>query len=330
MAKAKKSERALHYYTQMLTIRRMEEKAGQMYQQGNIVGFLHLYIGQEAVAVGSLSNLRETDYVITSYRDHAHAYMMGDSVNQVMAELFGRIGGSVNGKGGSMHFFRAPNFLGGHGIVGGQIPIGTGAALTIKYQKRDDVSLCFFGDGALSQGAFFESINMASLHSLPVIYVLENNEYGMGTAVQRIVSNYDKLGLRAEAFGVDFHEIFGMDVWEVEATFDKVIADIRKNPRPVFIKVNTYRYRGHSISDPATYRTKEEVNEYKQQDPITRLRDEIISKKYATEDDVKAIEKEIKKVIADAVEFAEQSPWPDVSEVYTDVYRDPLPFKNYP
>jgi pyruvate dehydrogenase E1 component alpha subunit len=324
-----KKERAIAYYTDMLTIRRMEEKAGQMYQQGNIVGFLHLYIGQEAVAVGSLSNLRETDHVVTSYRDHAHAYMLGNSVNEVMAELFGRKDGAVGGKGGSMHFFNAPRLLGGHGIVGGQIPIGTGAAFSIKYQQRDDVSLCFFGDGALSQGAFFESINMASLQKLPVIYVLENNEYGMGTAVERVVANYENIGLRAKAFGADFHEISGMDVWEVEEKFNDVIASVRKDPRPVFIKVNTYRYRGHSISDPATYRSKDEVEDRKKLDPITRLKAQMIEKKWATEAKIKEIEKNVKQVIADSVEFASNSPWPDVSDVFTDIYKDPLAIKNY-
>jgi pyruvate dehydrogenase E1 component alpha subunit len=322
-------EKALTYYKEMLTIRRMEEKAAQMYQQGKIVGFLHLYIGQEAVAVGSLGKLRETDYAITSYRDHAHAYMLGSTVNEIMAELFGKVTGSVRGKGGSMHFFKAPNLLGGHGIVGAQIPIGTGAALSIKYQKRDDVSLCFFGDGALSQGAFFESINMASLHNLPVIYVLENNEYGMGTAVDRVVANYAEVNKRAESFGVKSYEVDGMDVFKVEETFDKVIKDIRKNPKPAFIKVNTYRYRGHSISDPATYRTKEEVEEYKQKDPINRCKQLLLDKKWAKEDEIKAIDKEVKAIIQDAVDFAESSAWPEVSELFDHVYRDPLTVKNY-
>lgn len=327
---ASKKERALQYYKEMLTIRRMEEKAGQMYQQGKIVGFLHLYIGQEAVAVGSLSKLRKTDYVITSYRDHAHAYMMGDSVKKVMAELFGKVTGSVRGKGGSMHFFsKENNLLGGHGIVGGQIPIGTGAAFTIKYKKTDGVSLIYFGDGALSQGAFFESINLASLHKLPAIYILENNEYGMGTKVSRIVANYENVNMRAESFGVETHTIDGMDVFKVEEAFDKIIASVRKNPRPVFVTVNTYRYRGHSISDPATYRTKEEVEEHKNEDPINRLKAQMLKNKWATEDEIKTIEKEIKTTIQEAVDFAEASDWPEVSELYDHVYMDELPVKNY-
>lgn len=327
---ASKKERALTYYREMLTIRRMEEKAGQMYQQGKIVGFLHLYIGQEAVAVGSLYKLRKTDYVITSYRDHAHAYMRGDSVKKVMAELFGKVTGSVRGKGGSMHFFsKENNLLGGHGIVGGQIPIGTGAAFTIKYQKRDDVSLIYFGDGALSQGAFFESANLAALHNLPAIFILENNEYGMGTKVDRVVANFANVEQRAESFGIESHVIDGMDVFNVEEGFDKIIASVRKNPRPVFVKVNTYRYRGHSISDPATYRTKEEVEEHKSQDPIARLKTQILKSKWATEDAIKDIEKEVKTLIQEAVDFAEESDWPDVSELYDHVYMDPLSVKNY-
>jgi len=327
MAVTKK--KALEYYRDMLTIRRLEEKAGQMYQQGKIVGFLHLYIGQEAVVVGSLKKIRKTDYVITSYRDHAHAYMVGDTPKEIMAELFGKVTGSVRGKGGSMHFFKAPNFLGGHGIVGGQIPIGTGAAWSIKYQKRDDVSFCFFGDGALSQGAFFESANMAALHKLPVIYVLENNEYGMGTNVNRVVANFCEVQKRAEAFGIKSYEVDGMDVFEVEKMFDKVIDETRKNPAPKFIVVNTYRYRGHSISDPATYRTKEEVAEQKERDPLKLTKNLIVDKKWATEDELKALDKEVKAEIQDAVNFAEESPWPEVKELYDHVYKDPLAVKNY-
>jgi pyruvate dehydrogenase E1 component alpha subunit len=328
MAISKKT--ALEYYKEMLTIRRMEEKAAQMYQQGKIYGFLHLYIGQEAVAVGSLKNIRKSDFVVTSYRDHAHAYLLGDSVKQVMAELFGKVTGSMRGKGGSMHFFRKESgFLGGHGIVGGQIPIGTGAAWTIKYQKRDDVSLTFFGDGAISQGAFFESANLASLHSLPVIYILENNEYGMGTKVSRVVSNFENIFHRGNAFGIETHEVDGMNVFEVDKVFSELIADVRKNPRPVFVVANTYRYRGHSISDPATYRTKEEVAKQKERDPINLAKKHILDKKWASEEDLKEINTEIKALVADAVKFAENSDWPETKELYDHVYMDPLSVKNY-
>lgn len=326
MAVTKK--KALEFYRQMLTIRRMEEKSGQMYQQGKIVGFLHLYIGQEAVVVGILNDARNTDYVVTSYRDHAHAYMVGSTLKEIMAELYGKVTGSVRGKGGSMHFFKSPNFLGGHGIVSGQIPIGTGAAWTIKYQKRDDVSFCFFGDGALSQGAFFESANLAALHNLPVIYVLENNEYGMGTSSTRILSNYANLSERASAFGIETFEVDGMDVFAVKDLFDKIVKDRRKNQKPAFVIVNTYRYKGHSISDPATYRTKEEVAEQKNRDPLKICKNVILEKKFATEADLKAIEKEIKTELQEAVDFAEESPWPETSELFDHVYKDPI-VKNY-
>lgn len=310
----------LKAYEDMLLIRRFEEKSGQLYGMGKISGFCHLYIGQEAVAVGIQAALIENDSVITSYRDHGIMLATGSDPKGVMAELMGKSGGCSKGKGGSMHMFDLPKkFYGGHGIVGAQVSIGTGIAFAHKYKDENNVCVTYFGDGASNQGQVYESFNMAKLWSLPALYVLENNEYAMGTSVKRSASTPD-LYKRGESFGIPGFRVDGMDFFTVyEATLE-ALKVIRAGGGPILFEMKTYRYRGHSMSDPGRYRSKEEVNEYKEKhDPIEKMAKYLKDKKFATEADLEAIEAKVLKVVKDAVEFSEASPLPDERELYTDV-----------
>ncbi|MBS0219769.1 MAG: pyruvate dehydrogenase (acetyl-transferring) E1 component subunit alpha [Proteobacteria bacterium] len=308
------------FYHDMLLIRRFEERAGQLYGMGLIGGFCHLYIGQEAVVVGMQSTIRGKDSIITSYRDHGHMLAAGMDPKGVMAELTGRSGGYSKGKGGSMHMFsREKNFFGGHGIVGAQVPIGTGLAFAHKYNGGNDVSLTYLGDGAANQGQVYESMNMAALWKLPVVYIIENNRYGMGTSVER-ASAVTELHRHGEAFGIPGEEVDGMDVLAVRAAGEKAVEHARSGAGPYLLEMQTYRYRGHSMSDPAKYRSKEEVDKYRsERDPIDHLRKILIDGKIADEAALKAVDAEIRKTIGDAAEYAQHSPEPDPSELWTDV-----------
>ncbi len=311
------------WYEDMLFYRRFEEKCVQLYGQRKIRGFLHLYIGEEAVATGIASALKEGDKMVSAYREHVQAMVMGADPNAVMAELYGKITGSSKGKGGSMHIFdKAHNFFGGHGIVGGQIPLGAGIAFAEKYRGTDNVCVTFFGDGAAFQGALHETFNMAAKWELPVLFVLENNRYAMGTAVERI-SAVSELAHLGKTYGIRSESINGMDVLDVYQAARKAVNYIRKHRKPYFLEVKTYRYRGHSMSDPAKYRTKEEVEQYKKQDPVERVKRILLEKKYATEDDLKTIAQRVKDRVEEAVQFAEASPFPPAEELYTDVYTQP-------
>ena len=317
-----KSEDLLSYYRKMVEIRRFEERSGQLYGMGLIGGFCHLYIGQEAVVTGlSAVQNKEVDTVITAYRDHGHMLACDMDPRGVMAELTGRIGGYSRGKGGSMHMFSSEKrFFGGHGIVGASSALGTGLAFAHKYKKDGGVCFAYMGDGAANQGQFFESMNMAQLWGLPILYVIENNEYAMGTAVSRHAANGEKMYERGASFGIPGEPVDGMNVLAVKEAAEKAVDYIRTNSKPYVLEVRTYRYRGHSMSDPATYRSKDEVNDIRtNRDPIETIKDFILSGKYATEDDLKAIDDEIKEIMKDAVEFAKESPEPDPSELYTDV-----------
>ena len=307
------------YYRDMLVIRRFEEKAGQLYSMGLIGGFCHLYIGQEAVVVGMQAAIDEGDTVVTSYRDHGHMLACGMEARGVMAELTGRIGGYSKGKGGSMHMFsREKNFFGGHGIVGAQVPIGTGLAFNHRFRDSDRVSLTYLGDGAVNQGQVYESFNMAALWKLPVIFIIENNKYGMGTSVTRAAAG-PSLAERGHAYGIPGKEVDGMDVLAVKAAGDEAVAYCRAGKGPYILEMKTYRYRGHSMSDPAKYRTKEEVNKMRQEhDPIDTLRRTLLDRK-VDEDTLKKVDREVKDLVTDAADFAQQSPEPDVSELWTDI-----------
>ena len=310
------------FYRDMLTIRRFEEKAGQLYGMGLIGGFCHLYIGQEAVVVGMQATLDKGDAVITSYRDHGHMLATGMDPRGVMAELTGRAGGYSKGKGGSMHMFsREKNFYGGHGIVGAQVPIGTGIAFAHRYKENGSVCLTYLGDGAINQGQVSESFNMAALWRLPVVYVVENNKYGMGTSVERASANPD-LHVRGQPFGIPGKQVDGMDVLAVRAAGDDAVEHCRAGKGPFILEMLTYRYRGHSMSDPAKYRTREEVSKVRQErDPIERLRAVMLEEGAADDEALKKIDKEVKEIVSDAAEFAQDSPEPDPSELYTDVLR---------
>ena len=330
MAKTKKGERngeakaapigeLLKYYRDMLLIRRFEERAGQLYGMGLIGGFCHLYIGQEAVVVGMQAAITGDDAVVTSYRDHGHMLACGMDPRGVMAELTGRIGGYSKGKGGSMHMFsREKNFFGGHGIVGAQVPIGTGIAFAHKYNGEKRVCLTYFGDGAVNQGQVYESLNMAALWKLPCIYVIENNKYAMGTSVERSAAG-KALAERGAAYGIPGEQVDGMDVLAVKEAGERVVAAAKAGEGPAILEVMTYRYRGHSMSDPAKYRTKEEVDKMRtERDPINLVRDLLLAQG-KTEDDLKKIDKEIRDIVADAADFAQTSPEPPESELYTDI-----------
>ena len=316
------ADELLGYYKDMLLIRRFEEKAGQLYGMGLIGGFCHLYIGQEAVVVGLQSNTKEGDQVVTSYRDHGHMLACGMNPDGVMAELTGREGGYSRGKGGSMHMFSAEkNFYGGHGIVGAQVPIGAGLAFANKYRGNDNVSFAYFGDGAANQGQVYETFNMAALWKLPCIFVIENNQYAMGTAQQRSTSSQE-IYKRGEAFGIPGEMVDGMDVLAVKDAGGRAVEHCRSGDGPFILEVKTYRYRGHSMSDPAKYRTREEVSKMREErDPIDGLRALIMENKLTDEDAIKQIDKDVKAVVNNAAKFAQESPEPAEAELWTDVYR---------
>jgi len=308
------------FFRTMLLIRRFEERAGQLYGMGLIGGFCHLYIGQEAVVVGMQSTLEDKDTVITSYRDHGHMLACGMDPKGVMAELTGRSGGYSKGKGGSMHMFsREKNFFGGHGIVGAQVPIGTGLAFAHKYKENGSVSLTYFGDGSANQGQVYEAMNMAALWKLPVVYIIENNRYGMGTSIER-ASASTELYRRGSSFGIPGEQVDGMDVLAVHEAGERAVERTRSGTGPYILEMQTYRYRGHSMSDPAKYRSKEEVDRVRSEhDPIDHLRKRLVDNKVADETQLKAIDVEIRKLVSDAAEFAQHSPEPDPSELWTDV-----------
>ncbi len=319
--KLKKAE-ALKFYKDMLLIRRFEERAGQLYGMGKIAGFCHLYIGQEAVVTGVQACLKEGDQVITGYRDHGHMLACDMDPKGVMAELTGREGGYSRGKGGSMHMFsREKNFFGGHGIVGAQVPIGTGLAFSNKYLGKDNISVAYFGDGAANQGQVYEAFNMASLWKLPIVYVIENNQYAMGTSVARH-SSETELFKRGISFEIPGEPVDGMDVYAVKKAAEKAVKYARTGKGPYILEMKTYRYRGHSMSDPAKYRKREEVDDIRtHHDPIDGLKEQIIDQGLATEDDLKGFDKEIRKIVKEAADFSLESPEPDPSELWTDVLK---------
>src|SRR5437763_5408213 len=314
-------EQELAALRDMLLIRRFEEKAGQLYGMGAIGGFCHLYIGQEAVVVGMQMALKQGDQVITGYRDHGHMLATGMEANGVMAELTGRRGGYSRGKGGSMHMFsKEKHFYGGHGIVGAQVSLGTGLAFANHYRDNDNVSVTYFGDGAANQGQVYESFNMAELWKLPVVYVIENNRYAMGTSVSRSSAQQD-FSKRGVSFNIPGEQVDGMDVRAVYAAGAKAVEWCRTGKGPYILEMMTYRYRGHSMSDPAKYRTREEVEKVRHdQDPIEQVRSRLLAAK-VSEQDLKDIDGQVRKIVNEAADFAQQDPEPDVSELYTDVYR---------
>ncbi len=313
-------ETYLTWYEQMQLMRKFEEKAGQLYGQQKIRGFCHLYIGQEACAAGAVSALTKDDKFITAYRDHGQPLALGTDPKAVMAELFAKATGVSKGKGGSMHMFdREHNFMGGHGIVGGQVPLGAGIAFAEKYNKTGNLCICYMGDGAVRQGAFHEALNMAMTMKLPAIFVIENNGYAMGTSVER-TSNVTDLYTLAEAYDMPSEPVDGMSVEEVHLAVERAAKRARDGEGPTLLEFRTYRFKGHSMSDPAKYRTKDEVENYKAQDPIAQVKATILEHEFATEDELKAIDKRIKDIVAESVKFAEESPYPDPSEAYKDVY----------
>ena len=313
-------EQYMFWFENMLLQRRFEEKAGQLYGQQKIRGFCHLYIGQEACSSGAASALTKGDKYITAYRDHGIPLALGTSPNAIMAELYGKKTGTTKGKGGSMHIFDKENgFVGGHGIVGAQIPLGAGIAFAEKYNKTGKLCICYFGDGAIRQGAFHEALNMAMSWKLPVIFVVENNGYAMGTSVARS-SNVTELYTLGEAYDIPSEPVDGMSVEAIHEAVSRAAERARKGDGPTFLEFRTYRYRGHSMSDPQKYRSKEEVEEYKHRDPIEQIRAVILENKLATEEDLEAIDKKVKDIVAESVQFAEESEFPDASEAYTDVY----------
>ena len=313
-------EQELEAYRHMLLIRRFEEKAGQLYGMGFIGGFCHLYIGQEAVVTGMQMSLKEGDQVITGYRDHGHMLACGMSPRGVMAELTGRRGGLSKGKGGSMHMFsKEKHFYGGHGIVGAQVSLGTGLAFANRYRDNGNVSLAYFGDGAANQGQVYESFNMASLWKLPVIYIIENNRYAMGTSVVRASAETD-FSKRGISFNIPGIQVDGMDVRAVNAAGEEAAAWARSGKGPMILEMQTYRYRGHSMSDPAKYRSKDEVQKMRSDhDPIEQVKHRLIENGWSTEDDLKKIDKDVRDIVADAADFAQSDPEPDPSELYTDI-----------
>lgn len=326
--RTKESSTLISYETQWLKdllremqlIRRFEEKAAQMYGLRKIGGFCHIYIGQEAVCTGSIAALDlAKDYVLTAYRDHGHALSCGIHPNAAMAELYGKVTGCSKGKGGSMHLFDADNhFLGGNGIVGAHLPLAAGVAFKVKYLQEDGVVLCFFGDGAAHQGTFHESLNLARIWDLPVIYICENNNYGMGTSFER-VSAVDDLSVRAASYDIPGRQVDGMDVLAVYETVREMVELARRESLPSFLEIKTYRYMGHSMSDPATYRTKDEVKKYRKLDPIAIFQDKLLEEGLITDEEIKQIDDECKKIVNESVKFAEESPEPDLSSLYHDV-----------
>ncbi|MBP6385616.1 MAG: pyruvate dehydrogenase (acetyl-transferring) E1 component subunit alpha [Pseudarcicella sp.] len=320
------NETYLYWYESMQLQRKFEEKCGQLYGMQKIKGFCHLYIGQEACSSGAKTALREGDKYITAYRDHAIPLALGTSPNAIMAELYGKQTGASKGKGGSMHIFdKSVGFVGGHGIVGAQIPLGAGLAFAEKYNKTGNLAICYFGDGASRQGALHEAFNMAMTWKLPVIFVVENNGYAMGTSVAR-TSNVTELYTLGEAYDMPSEPVDGMDVEAVHDAVSRAAARARAGEGPTFLEFRTYRYRGHSMSDPQKYRTKEEVESYKQRDPIEQVLRKILDNNIATQAEIDAIDERIKKQVLDSVEFAENSPFPTAEEAYKDVYVEEYPF----
>ncbi|UII21808.1 pyruvate dehydrogenase (acetyl-transferring) E1 component subunit alpha [Fulvivirga ligni] len=313
-------ETYMQWFESMLLMRKFEEKAGQLYGQQKIKGFCHLYIGQEACVAGSVSALKRGDKYITAYRDHAHPIALGSDPKAIMAELFAKETGISKGKGGSMHMFDKENhFFGGHGIVGGQVPLGAGIAFAEKYNKTDNLCMCYMGDGAVRQGAFHEALNLAMTWKLPVIFVIENNGYAMGTSVKR-TSNVTELYTLGESYDMPSEPVDAMSVEAVHEAVESAAARARKGDGPTLLEFRTYRYKGHSMSDPAKYRTKDELEEYKQKDPIEMVRATILKNKYATEKDIEAIEKKVKEEVAECVKFADESDFPKPEEAFRDVY----------
>ena len=319
----------LKWYETMLLMRRFEEKAGQLYGQQKIRGFCHLYIGQEACMAGALTALTEDDSWITAYRDHGHPLALGSDPKAVMAELFGKETGISKGKGGSMHMFdKERRFFGGHGIVGGQIPLGTGIAFAEQYNGTKNVCICFMGDGAVRQGAFHEALNMAMHFKIPVIYAIENNGYAMGTSVER-TSNVTELYQLGESYDMPSEPVDAMDVEQVHEAVARAAKYARAGKAPYLLEFRTYRYKGHSMSDPAKYRTREEVEAYRLRDPLEQVKDTIKKKKIIPAKEMEAIEEKVKQQVEEAVKFAEESNYPDPSEIYNDVYaEDDYPFVN--
>jgi len=316
----------LYWYETMLLLRRFEEKAGQLYGMQKIRGFCHLYIGQEAVAAGMMTAMRPDDNMITAYRDHALAIAKGMTAKECMAELYGKATGCTKGKGGSMHFFsKEKRFFGGHGIVGGQIGLGAGIAFAEQYHGTDRATVCMFGDGAARQGMLHETFNMAVLWQLPVIFICENNYYAMGTSIERTSKVTDIYPL-ADAYGMPGDSVDGMSCEEVHKAMDRAIRRAREGGGPTFLEIKTYRYRGHSMSDPAKYRTKEELEEYKEKDPINQVLKTIKENNFATDEQIEQINEKVKMEVDECVQFAEESPWPDDNELYKDIYSD----ANYP
>ena len=307
-------------YRKMMLIRRFEEKCGQLYGMGLIGGFCHLYIGQEAIISGIDLVKQAEDSTITSYRDHAHIILAGTEPKYVLAELMGRATGCSKGKGGSMHMFDVKNkFFGGHGIVGAQVPIGTGIAFAEKYQNTNNICFAFLGDGAVNQGQVYEAFNLAALWHLPVIYIIENNAYSMGTSVVRSTSMTD-LYRKGESFGIKGYKLNGMSLEEVYDYAKQAVEFVRSGGGPIILEMSTYRYRGHSMSDPAKYRSKEEVESHKERDPLSEAKNRILAKNYASDAELKKIETEVKEIIKEATEFSENSPLPEESELYTNIY----------
>lgn len=306
----------------MLLIRRFEEKSAEMYALAKIAGFLHLYIGEEAIAVGAITALRPDDYVISSYRDHGHCLARGSDPGRVMAELFGKATGLCKGKGGSMHLIDVPRrFMGGYAIVGGHIPLGVGLAFATKYQKLDLVTVCFFGEGAVPSGQAHEALNLAALWKLPVIFICENNRYGMGTPAERAIALYTDVAGMARSHGIAAERVDGMDVLAVRSLMRKVVDQVRAGQGPFFLEAMTYRFMGHSMADPAHghYRTKEEVEEHRKHDPLLSLKETILRHNLGTEADFKQLERDISEVVMAAVKFAEESPFPAPSDLHNDV-----------
>ncbi len=310
----------LEFYSDMYLVRKFEERAGQAYGMGKIGGFCHLYIGQEAVIIGTKSALNEGDALITSYRDHGHILACGTDPKYVMAELFGKETGVSKGKGGSMHLFDTEKgFYGGHGIVGAQVPIGAGVAFAVKYQEKSNIAVTFFGDGAANQGQVYETFNMASLWNLPVLFIIENNQYGMGTSTKRAAASID-FSKRGEAFGIKGEKVDGQDLFAVYDKVKSVSEKIRKGEGPYLLEINTYRYRGHSMSDPGQYREKSEIQEYKDnRDPITNFRNFGIENKIIDEKDIKLSEQKVKEIVAESIEFADNSPEPIADELWSNI-----------
>ncbi len=317
-------EELIELYRQMLLIRRFEEKSAEAYVAGKIGGFCHLYIGQEAVGVGAISAIRKDDYVLASYREHGLALAKGMSSRSIMAELFGKATGCSKGKGGSMHMFdKSLGFLGGHAIVGGQIPLATGTAFATKYQGTDQVTLCFFGEAAVNQGAFHESLNMAQLWKLPCIYICENNQYGMGTSLARAMSLSD-IAQKACAYDLASEFVDGMDVLAVREAMLRAVERARKDYLPTLLEIRTYRFMGHSMSDPGNYRTRAEIEKYQERDPIKLFSASLLEEKIVDQNALDEIDRKVREEVEDALRFAEESPLPDPAELYTDVYANPI------